>query len=140
VRLDEGLAQLESAIELDPGFAAAHPMIAIDERLADLTFQRCNPRMSANRKLSNFAAAKNSLDSFRPLPFGSVPEYSSTPQRRRRRLGCNVDVCNETIAKRALMSGSFAGLRTGLTASVFTTRRLSAQSSNTLMKMLRGAP
>src|ERR1700719_622459 len=42
----------------------------------------------------------NSLDSFRPpLPFGSVPEYSSTPQRRHRRLGCNVDVCNETVAK-----------------------------------------
>jgi hypothetical protein len=45
VRLDEGLAKLESAIELDPGFAAAHPMIAIDERLADLTFQRCNSRI-----------------------------------------------------------------------------------------------
>jgi hypothetical protein len=97
--------------------------------------------MSANKKLSNFAAAKNSYDSFRLLlPFGSVPEYSSTPQRQRRRLGCNVDVCNETIAKRALMSGSFAGLRPGLTASVLTTRKLSAQSSNTLMKMLPGAP
>ena len=83
----------------------------------------------------------NSLDSFRPpLPFGSVPEYSSTPPRRRRRLGCNVDVCNETIAKKALTSNSFSGLRPGLAASVFTTRKLSAQSSNTLMKMLRGAP
>jgi hypothetical protein len=39
-----------------------------------------------------------------------------------------------------LTSGSFAGLRPGLTASVFTTRKLSVQSSNTLMKMLRGAP
>jgi hypothetical protein len=45
VRLDEGLAQLERAIELDPGFAAAHPMIAINEKLADLTFQRCNSRI-----------------------------------------------------------------------------------------------
>jgi len=42
--------------------------------------------------------------------------------------------------KKALMSGSFAGLRPDLTASVFTTRKLSAQSSNILMKMLRGAP
>src|ERR1700723_4430358 len=93
---------------------------------------------SANRRLLNFAAASNSADSFRPPPpFGSVPEYSSTPPRRRRRLGCNVDVCNETIAKKALTSGSFSGLRQGLTASVFTTRKLSTQSSNTLMKMLR---
>src|SRR6202162_3886564 len=62
----------------------------------------------------------NSLDSFRPpLPFGSVPEYSSTPQRRRRRLGCNVDVCNETVAKKAPMSRSFAGLRPGLTGKRF---------------------
>jgi hypothetical protein len=38
-----------------------------------------------------------------------------------------VDVCNETIAKKALTSGSFSGLRPGLTASVFTTRKLSAQ-------------
>ena len=37
------------------------------------------------------------------------------------------------------MSGSFAGPRPGLTASVFTTRKLSALSSNTLMRMLRGA-
>jgi hypothetical protein len=36
--------------------------------------------------------------------------------------------------------GSFAGLRPGLTAGVFTTRKLSAQSSHTLVKMLRGAP
>jgi hypothetical protein len=42
--------------------------------------------------------------------------------------------------KEGMMSGSFAGLRPGLTASVFTTRKLSAQSSNTLMKMPRGAP
>jgi len=34
----------------------------------------------------------------------------------------------------------FAGLRPDLTASVFTTRKLSAQSSNILMKMLRGHP
>jgi hypothetical protein len=32
----------------------------------------------------------------------------------------------------------FAGLRPGLTASVFTERKSSAQSSNTRMKMLRG--
>ena len=32
------------------------------------------------------------------------------------------------------------GLRPGFTASVFTTRKLSAQSSNILMKMLHGAP
>jgi hypothetical protein len=38
------------------------------------------------------------------------------------------------------MSGSFGDLRLALTASVFTTKRLSAQSSNTLMKMLPGAP
>src|ERR1700683_1586013 len=82
----------------------------------------------------------NSLDSFRPPPFGSVPEDSSAPQPRRRRLGCNVDVCNETVPKKALMSGRFAGLRPGLTASVLTTRKLSDQTSNTLMEMLRGGP
>ena len=46
----------------------------------------------------------------------------------------------ETLAKKALMSGSFAGPRPALTASVFTARRLSALSSNTLMRMLRGEP
>jgi hypothetical protein len=51
-----------------------------------------------------------------------------------------VDVCNESFAKKGLMSGSFAGLRSGLTAGVLTTRELLAPSSNTLMKMLRGAP
>ena len=51
-----------------------------------------------------------------------------------------MDVCNETVAKKALTSGSFASLRQGLTATVFTTRKLSAQSCNTLMKMVRGAP
>ena len=55
-------------------------------------------------------------------------------------IGCNTDVWNETVAKKALMSGSFAGLRPDLTASVFTTRKLSAQSNNILMKMQRGAP
>jgi hypothetical protein len=49
--------------------------------------------------------------------------------------GCS----NETVANKALMSGSSAGPRPVLTASVFTTRRSSARSSNTLMRMLRGA-
>ena len=43
-----------------------------------------------------------------------MPEDSSMPQRRRRRIGCNADVCNETVVKKALMSGSFAGPRPGL--------------------------
>src|ERR1700736_3565829 len=82
----------------------------------------------------------NSLDWFRPpLPFGYMPEDSSTPQRRRRRIGCNADVCNETVAKKALMYGSFAGPRPCLTGRVYTTRKSSALSSNTLRKMLRGA-
>jgi hypothetical protein len=54
VRLDEGLAQLESAIELDPGFAAAYPMIAIDERLADLTFQRGNSRIVGKQEVTGY--------------------------------------------------------------------------------------
>src|SRR5260370_28991489 len=83
----------------------------------------------------------NSLDWFRqPLPFGSMPEDSSTPQRRRRRIGCHADVCNETVAKKALMSGSFAGLRPGFTGRVFTTIKLSVLSSKTLMKTRRRAP
>jgi hypothetical protein len=48
-----------------------------------------------------------------------MPEYSSTPQRRRRKLGCNLDVCNETVAKKALTCGSFSGLRPGLTGKRF---------------------
>ncbi len=44
------------------------------------------------------------------------------------------------VAKAALMSGSFAGPRPPLTVSVFTERKLSAQSSNILMKKLCGAP
>jgi hypothetical protein len=52
----------------------------------------------------------------------------------------NADVCNETGVSKALMSGSFAGLRPDLTVNVFTIRRLSAQSSNILMKMLRANP
>ena len=40
-----------------------------------------------------------------------MPDDSSMPQRRRRRIGCNADVSNETVAKKALMSGSFAETR-----------------------------
>jgi hypothetical protein len=43
-----------------------------------------------------------------------MSEDSSTPQRRRRRIGCNADVCNETLAKKVLMFWQFRWSETRL--------------------------
>jgi hypothetical protein len=49
-------------------------------------------------------------------------------------------VWNELVESEAPMSGSFVGPRLALMVSVFTTRRSSAQWSNTLMRVLRTWP
>jgi hypothetical protein len=43
-----------------------------------------------------------------------MPEDSSTPQRPRRRIGCNADVCNETVRKEGPDVWQFRWSETGL--------------------------
>ena len=81
-----GLQEVISALGFDSGRMTGRPEVII--------VWSCNE--------TTLPPQGNSLDWFQPpYPSALCLRILSTPQRRHRRIGCNADVCNETVVKKA---------------------------------------